>query len=415
MSALRRAVPPGVTRRRLARELGLALLPALLSLGLLVVVTRPAYDALIQTGGGWKPHAYQGLAQDVLQYQVARLNPQERPARRTLLRDIALSSAQNPQQFVLLAEIERQGEARLGVVERALRLDTDASVAQAVAESLALNSAAAEYSRELGLRSAQALSDLRRTLGVAALLSGLVSVLLILRALLLWRGERLRVERREARQREALSLASHELRRPLQALMLASDLLRQAQTPEERQHLLAMIEDSAGQLASRADLTRLNDLYLDVTLRPQRRDLRELTDRFASARVQVLNPPDPVVWAVDPGRVRQMLENLIENALKYTDSHVEVTLDVHAGAPRIRVRDFGAGMGPEERARVFLPYERGPRGLTAGQGLGLPLVRRYARAHGGDISMTQAAGGGLLLTLTFGQPAPASEVSAPSS
>ncbi|WP_221088127.1 sensor histidine kinase [Deinococcus aquaedulcis] len=395
-------------RQRLWRELLLGLLPALLMVVLLILVTRPAYDALTRGGTGWTPHVYQGLVQDVLQYRVARLDPAVSPARRRLLREIALSSAGNPRQFVLLREVEAQGPARLARVARALAQDTDAGAAQAVTESLALGSAAAEYSRTLGERYVRALTGLRWALVLAALFSGVVSMLLTTRALLLWRAERRAAEARERRLQEALSLASHELRRPLQALMLASDLLRGAQAPEQRQRLLGMIEDSAAQLASRADLTRLNDLYLDVVLRPEPVDLRDLAAPFASARVQVSAPAQPVVWSVDPARTRQMLENLVENALKYTDGPVEITLEpprppVSQG-PRLQVRDHGPGMSAEQRARVFVPYERGPQGLKPGQGLGLALVRRYARAHGGDIHITHAPDGGLIMTLSFGTP-----------
>src|SRR5699024_4016657 len=141
----------------------------------------------------------------------------------------------------------------------------DAS-ALAAREAVALSAQASQYAKAMEGRYVAALLLMRRVLLGTALVTGLLSVTSALRALLLWRSEMYRRARREARQREALSLASHELRRPLQSLLLASDLLRHAETQEQRTHLLALIEDGAAQLASRADLTRLNDLYLDVTL-----------------------------------------------------------------------------------------------------------------------------------------------------
>ncbi|WP_343216583.1 HAMP domain-containing sensor histidine kinase [Deinococcus aestuarii] len=393
-----------VPRAVMVREGLLAALPALLTVALLLLATQPAYDTLLRNGNGWSPYAYQGLAQDVQASQVARLDPTLGDEERQEIRDRALSSAGNPAQFTALATVEGYGDARLARVERLLRENTPASLAAAAREAVRLNAQAGSYAGETGVAYLRALQDMRRALIFTAFVTGLLSMFLTGRALLLWRAERDRRAHREARQREALSLASHELRRPLQALMLASDLLRHADTPEQRQHLLALIEDSAAQLASRADLTRLNDLYLDVTLRAARTDLRPLLGRFAGGRVSVHLPEEPVSWVVDPGRVRQIVENLVENALKYTPGPVGVTLRMRAGQPEITVRDHGPGLSPELRRRVFLPYERGPRGLADGQGLGLSLVRRYARAHGGDVTLEDAQGGGTLARVTLGEP-----------
>ncbi|MFT2720859.1 sensor histidine kinase [Deinococcus sp. A31D244] len=395
---------PGARLLLLFREIALAALPALLTALLLLLGTLPAYNALKNTGTGWTPYAYQGLAQDVLQYQVARLQPGLSADERRDSRDRALSSALNRGQFGLLDDVERIGERRLSVVERNLRQDTDLSVARAAQEVLGLNSQATEYAKNLGIRYQTELKRLRFTLIGSALLLGTLSALLIVRALLMWRGETQRALRREKRQLEALNLASHEMRRPLQTLLLASDLLRQADDPDQRHRLLSMIEDSAAQISSRADLTRLNDLYLDVTLNVQRTDLSALLRRFSSGRVHVITPPGPLLWPADPDRARQMIENLTENALKYTDGLVEVTLSSVRGRPQVQVRDFGPGLSAELQARVFLPYERGPASLVGGQGLGLPLVRRYARAHGGDVSVSHAPDGGLIMTITFGEP-----------
>ncbi|WP_231557333.1 sensor histidine kinase KdpD [Deinococcus sp. YIM 77859] len=393
-------VPPSVR----LREALLAALPALLTALLLLLATQPAYETLIRRGSGWTPYAYQGLVQDVQAYQVARLDPRVSKEERQMRYEIALSSAVTPTQFTQLAAVEARGEARLSRVAALLRENTPQSVAEAAREAVRLNAQAGDFAGETRVQYVRALEEMRRALVATAAATGLLSMLLTGRALLLWRAERERRARREARQREALSLASHELRRPLQALLLASDLLRQAETPEQRQHLLALIEDSAAQLASRADLTRLEDLYLDVTLRLTRPDLRTLVGRVAGGRVSVHLPSEPVVWPVDARQVRQIVENLVENALKYTAGPVEVTLDTPGGQPEITVRDHGPGMSAELRERAFLPYERGPRGLTEGRGLGLSLVRRYARAHGGDVTLEDAPGGGTLARVTLGEP-----------
>lgn len=398
-------MPPGVR----LREALLAALPALVTVALLLVATQPAYQTLLARGDGWSLYAYQGLAQDVQQYQVARLDPALGAAERRDIRDRALSSLHTPGQFAELRAVESQGDARLARIRALLEQDTPASVAAAARQAVQLNAQAENHANALGRAYLEAFSQMRRALLFTALATGVLSMLLIVRALLLWRSERERRARREARQREALSLASHELRRPLQSLLLASDLLRQAETPEQRQRLLGMVEDSAQQLANRADLSRLDDLYLDVTLRVAPTDLRRLAERLSGGRVQVRIPARPVVWPVDPGRVRQILENLVENALKYSAGPVEVTVEGASGPlpgvpPQLTVRDHGPGIPAEGRARLFLPFERGPQGLTPGQGLGLSLARRYARAHGGDVTLEDAPGGGTLARVTLGQP-----------
>ncbi|MDB5044782.1 MAG: histidine kinase [Deinococcus sp.] len=403
----------GVPRAVTVREVVLAGLPAVLTVVLLLMVTRPAYTQLLENDSGWSPYAYQGLVQDILGYQVARLDPQQPAADLPDVRERARSSAQNPGQFAALDKVESYGDARLEEVNRLLEQDTAESVAAAGAEAVALNSQANNYGQETGVEYFKAFSDMRSALIGTAVLTGLLSMLLTVRALWLWRSERERRSLREARQREALNLASHELRRPLQSLMLASDLMRHAETPEQRQHLLTLIEDSASQLASRADLSRLNDLYLDVTLKVTRTDLRPLVRRAAETggRVTASVPDLPLLWPVDINRTRQVIENLVENALKYTDGPVQLTLNEQGGQPEIAVRDFGPGIAPELRERVFLAYERGPRGLTEGHGLGLSLVRRYARAHGGDVTLhTPEDGAGTVVRVRFGVPLIAEQV-----
>lgn len=393
-------IPLGVR----AREGLLALLPTLLTGVLLLLALQPAYRSLLDRGDGWSIYSYHGLAKDVLQYRAARLDPAVSPEERREIRDVVRSSLYAPGQFEHLPEVEALGEARLSRIRTLVEEGSPQALAEAGRQAVQLSAQAEALSNQQGQHYATEFRQLRQVLLWTALATGLLSMALILRALRLWGSERERRARREARQREALSLASHELRRPLQNLLLASDLLRQADTPEGQQRLLGMIEESARQLASRADLTRLDDLYLDVTLRVAPTDLRVPVQRVAGGRVTARVPGEPVLWSVDPDRVVQILENLVENALKYTSGPVEVALCTEDEQPEITVRDHGPGIPPERRARMFVPYERGPLGVTPGQGLGLSLVRRYARAHGGDVTLEDAPGGGTLARVRLGEP-----------
>ncbi|KEF34631.1 histidine kinase [Deinococcus sp. RL] len=387
-----------------AREVLLALLPALVTVILLLLALQPAYQSLLARGDGWSIYSYHGLAKDVLHYRAARLDPAVSREEREQIRDQVRSSLLSPGQFEHLRAVEALGEARLSRIRVLVEAGTPQALAEAGRLATQLSAQAEELSNRLGRDYEAEFRRLRQVLLWTALATGLLSMALILRALRLWRAERERRARREARQREALSLASHELRRPLQNLLLASDLLRRAATPPQQQRLLALIEESARQLASRADLTRLDDLYLDVTLRVAPTDLRILVQRLAGGRVTARVPEHPVVWSVDPDRVAQLLENLVENALKYTCGPVEVALALVGGQPEFAVRDHGPGIPPEQRSRMFLPYERGPLGVTPGLGLGLSLVRRYARVHGGDVTLEDAPGGGTLARVWLGEP-----------
>lgn len=394
----------GLPRRVLRREVSLLLLPALISVTLLLFATQPAYRTLTHHVTGWRPYAYQTLVQDIQADLSTRLDASHSAQDRRAAHERARAGPEYPAQFPALEAVEAYGDARLADVGRALRRDTLEGHRQAVAVALQLNAQAQMYAQDLNARTLSSVQDLQQVLLLSSGVTGLLSMLLTARALLLWRLERERRARREARQREALSLANHELRRPLQALLLIGELLRHTDEPGRREELLDLLDDQVTQLDYRSDLTRLNDLYLDVTLRVSRTDLTELVERCREPRVTVQAPAGPLLWPADPDRVRQVLENLIENALRYATGTVEVSLRSVAGAPEFTVRDHGPGLDEALFERVFLPYERGPRGLSEGHGLGLPLVRRYARAHGGDVSLHNAPDGGLMVTVRLGQP-----------
>ena len=396
-----------IPRAVLLREAGLAVLPLLLSFALLTVSALPAFHAIRVTPTTFGFYAYQALVQDVQAYRLTLLDHHVTPEQVSEAHQRVLSSTRTPGQFASLTQVETFGDATLKHIDLLMTQNTPESVEAAAREAIQLNAQTSNYVNSVIAQNGQSLKIMRVALLGTAFLTGLLSAALIARALWFWRVERERQLKRDARQREALSMASHELRRPLQRLLLLSDLLRQVESQEERQQLLSQIEDSAAQIASRADLSRLNDLYLDVSLKLSRRDLRPVVRTTAAphSRVRLFLPETPINWTFDVDRVRQMLENLIENALKYTYGPVEVTLDMHAGQPRIQVRDFGEGISSASMEKIFLPYERGPRGLIQGQGLGLSLVRRYARAHGGDVILSRPQSGpGLVVNLTLGHP-----------
>jgi signal transduction histidine kinase len=209
------------------------------------------------------------------------------------------------------------------------------------------------------------------------------------------------------RRDEFLAVLGHELRNPLTAIALATDVLVEEVGPER--------EERAGRtcriLKRNTDqLRRLVDDLLDVALVTRGKlalasddiDLRDVVAAAAetmhpvlSARhhqLAVVRPRQRVLVRGDPSRLGQVLSNLLDNAAKYTPlgGHVEIALGRQAGRAVIAVSDDGIGMPADMLERVFDPFERipgagGRAGSGHGLGLGLALVRQLVELHGGSV------------------------------
>lgn len=109
----------------------------------------------------------------------------------------------------------------------------------------------------------------------------------------------------------------------------------------------------------------------------------------------------PLVRA-DAVLLGQLLENLIDNALKYSQGPVELDVQAGAGTLRVDVLDRGPGIAPEDVPRIFKTFYRSPRTRSVrGAGLGLAVGRAIADAHGGTLEALPRAGGGSVLRLTL--------------
>jgi signal transduction histidine kinase len=204
---------------------------------------------------------------------------------------------------------------------------------------------------------------------------------------------------------QLLSIAAHELRTPLTALLGFIDLLQgqlrrqQPNMPLVRQRM-EIVRRQARRLADLVEeLLGLAQLEAgEARLRPEQLDLEtfvaNVIERFApteggAARVVVhgLQPAITVFW--DEGRVDQILNNLIDNGLRYSPpgSSVDVTVEDSADDVRIRVHNQGPGLSPEDLSRLFQPFSRlvTPERHVGGLGLGLYVSRALAERHGGRL------------------------------
>jgi signal transduction histidine kinase len=209
----------------------------------------------------------------------------------------------------------------------------------------------------------------------------------------------------------AISGVAHELQTPIAAVRGAAAALRRPDLDDEtRDRLLAVVEDAAAALSRLVDdlldAGRLDRGSLAIRLGPVDAVAvaAAVVDSAVAARggaVALVAPagPPPSVRA-DPGRLRQALANLVDNAVRYSPpgGPVEVRVESARGRVRIAVSDAGPGIPAADRERVFQPFVRLASG-TAGTGLGLYLARELVRAMGGELSLEPGAAGGATFTI----------------
>jgi two-component system OmpR family sensor kinase len=226
----------------------------------------------------------------------------------------------------------------------------------------------------------------------------------------------------EERMRRFVADASHELRTPLTSIRGFAELYRQGAvgSPEETARLMQRIESEGSRMGVLVEdllqLARL-DQQRPLSLTPV--DLAEVAgDAVHDARV--LQPDRPIglyleesltevpVVLGDEARLRQVVGNLVTNALVHTPPTARVSVsigeDTSDGGDRVvlRVADEGPGMPPEDAARVFERFYRADASrsrVAGGTGLGLSIVAALVAAHGGDVALDTAPGRGAVFTV----------------
>jgi signal transduction histidine kinase/DNA-binding NarL/FixJ family response regulator len=209
-------------------------------------------------------------------------------------------------------------------------------------------------------------------------------------------------ERANRAKSRLLATVGHELRTPLQG---ALGLLELAERPGEALDLANLrqaIQHLAGVVGDLTDLGALEGGV--IRLRPAPMDANALAGSVvalhaaaaeAAGRSLVFRGAAAPVWVSgDEGRVRQVLGNLVANALRHGRGEVRVEMEQRPGLVVYRVADEGPQLEPETMRRVFEPFERGDGAADpAGLGVGLFLGRHLARAMGGDLTVTPTATG----------------------
>lgn len=211
--------------------------------------------------------------------------------------------------------------------------------------------------------------------------------------------------------KQLLADTSHELRNPLAAIMTDLDLLREDLTKDQRDEVVQEAQNTVRRL------TRLvSDLLLlsrteasSEKLKLAEVEVGELAQRVVGRFSRQLDDPEKIKFRndlapeaeelhLDPERTEQILTNLLENGVRYSESDVVlVHLFEDEANVYISIKDNGCGIAPEDQEKIFYRFYRVDRSRnrhSGGTGLGLSVARALARLQGGDITLVSAVGEG---------------------
>jgi signal transduction histidine kinase len=220
-----------------------------------------------------------------------------------------------------------------------------------------------------------------------------------------------------------LASMSHELRTPLNAILGFSEIMRDelfgplGSRPyreyavlihESAEHLLDVISDVLDASKAETGTLAIEEGIVDAAA-VVRNCIGVVAGAVAEKGLSLATEidPDPPRLRADHGRIRQIILNLLLNAVKFTPPKGRVTLRLHrdaGGGVVLSVADTGIGMSQDDMAAALEPFAQAESSLTRrfqGTGLGLPLARALMRLHGGDLSLESEVGRGTTVTVRF--------------
>jgi two-component system, OmpR family, sensor histidine kinase BaeS len=213
--------------------------------------------------------------------------------------------------------------------------------------------------------------------------------------------------------RDLVADVAHELRTPVAVLQANTEALLDglvAHTPEQTASLHEEVLRLARLVGDLQTLAAAEAAAVQLSLRPAdlagiaRSAAAEWEASFAAAGVGFEQQLEPAQVLADPGRLHQVIANLLSNGLKFTPpgGQVRMTLSAAAGHVRLAVSDTGPGVSPEDQPHVFDRLWRGAHSAgTAGSGIGLAVAAELARAHHGTIELASEPGQGSRFTLVL--------------
>jgi PAS domain S-box-containing protein len=232
--------------------------------------------------------------------------------------------------------------------------------------------------------------------------------------------QRIHRERLEAALRSRIELigtVSHELRTPLTAIVGYARLLADGQglSPDERTEMAGVVGQQAEDMveivedllaAAQAEAGTLRVAVVPIDLAEEtRRAVTGMAERHTGS-LQVEAGPAPALG--DDHRVRQVIRNLVANAIVHGGDHIRVATSTDGHRAQVLVADDGPGLSPGDDERVFEAFQRGSRGNSGSGsvGLGLTISRHLARLMGGDLTFTREGGMTVFRLALPARPAP---------
>ncbi len=211
-----------------------------------------------------------------------------------------------------------------------------------------------------------------------------------------------------------LAAISHDFRTPLAAIVGAASALqtqRDKLSQGEQERLLNSVTSEALYLSTVTEntlqLVRLSDTTQNIRMDWESIEeiigavLARLRQRDPTRRIQSRVPEGLPLIKADPVLIAQLIGNLLDNALQYSDDAIALAVNQTDRCLQVSVKDRGPGIPDEKRLAIFEPYSRNDHSGQHGAGLGLAVCQAIAHAHGGTLTVHKRSGGGSRFTLSL--------------